>query len=429
MYVIAVMGDVVASIRTRKGSSFLFIDFTYMNTRCREKTNLIDTPANRKKLSKILERMEAEILLGSFCYERYFPKSNKVDYFDKLSKRRQDLQSGTPLFGEFVWQWFDEKCIEWRATYQEKLKIIIDKYLIPAFDKRHLSMIDRADVLAFRASLAKVTHKTTKHILSATRINSIMAILYMILKEASKRYNFDNPCEDIKQLKTPKSQIEPFSIDEVWQFIHGVRDDYKNYYIVRFFTGMRTSEIDGLTWEHVDFEKRQIKIRQALVNGVMGPPKTLESPREIDMPPFVYEALLAQKSATFNRSKFVFCTHNGEPLSYRNVNRRVWHPTLRLLGLKPHNAYQTRHTAATLWLSAGEAPEWIAKQMGHVNTMMLFKVYSRYVPNATRQDGSAFHALLMQSRHAKDTFSLANVPESDINDSAWKDNEDEEVVC
>ena len=108
-----------------------------------------------------------------------------------------------------------------------------------------------------------------------------MTTLTMILKEASKRYNFDNPCEEIKQLKTPKSQIEPFSIDEVWRFIHGVRADYKNYYIVRFFTGMRTSEIDGLTWEHVDFERKEIRIRQALVNGVMSEPKTVESNRDL----------------------------------------------------------------------------------------------------------------------------------------------------
>ena len=92
-----------------------------------------------------------------------------------------------------------------------------------------------------------------------------MATLYMILKEASKRYNFNDPTVDIRQLKVEKSDITPLSIDEVWRFIGAVRADFKNYYIVRFFTGMRTSEIDGLTWEHVDFEKRQIKIRQALV--------------------------------------------------------------------------------------------------------------------------------------------------------------------
>ena len=53
-----------------------------------------------------------------------------------------------------------------------------------------------------------------------------------------------------------------------------------------------------------------------------------------------------------------------------------------------------RHTAATLWLAAGESPEWIARQLGHTSTEMLFKTYSRYIPNATRQDGSAFENLI-----------------------------------
>ena len=32
--------------------------------------------------------------------------------------------------------------------------------------------------------------------------------------------------------------------------------------------------------------------------------------------------------------------------------------------------------------------------MGHTTTEMLFRVYSRYVPNITRQDGSAMDRLL-----------------------------------
>jgi len=59
--------------------------------------------------------------------------------------------------------------------------------------------------------------------------------------------------------------------------------------------------------------------------------------------------------------------------------------------------YQCRHTAATLWLGAGENPEWIARQLGHTTTEMLFRVYSRYVPNLTRRDGSAFERLLVST--------------------------------
>lgn len=65
--------------------------------------------------------------------------------------------------------------------------------------------------------------------------------------------------------------------------------------------------------------------------------------------------------------------------------------------LKKRRPYQCRHTAATLWLASGEAPEWIARQLGHTTTEMLFRVYSRYVPNLTRRDGSAFERLITQT--------------------------------
>ncbi len=70
------------------------------------------------------------------------------------------------------------------------------------------------------------------------------------------------------------------------------------------------------------------------------------------------------------------------------------YPILRFLGLEKRKPYQTRHTAATLWLASGESPEWIARQLGHTSTNMLFRVYSRYIPNASRQDGTAFERLL-----------------------------------
>ena len=72
--------------------------------------------------------------------------------------------------------------------------------------------------------------------------------------------------------------------------------------------------------------------------------------------------------------------------------------------------YHCRHTAATLWLAAGENPEWIARQMGHTTTEMLFRVYSRYVPNLTRKDGSAFERLLLQNDTMSD--SKGNSPET-----------------
>jgi integrase len=108
----------------------------------------------------------------------------------------------------------------------------------------------------------------------------------------------------------------------------------------------------------------------------------------------VFDAMKSQFEATGHLSEYVFCNLQGTPVDNKNFSDRVWYPLLRHLGLTARRPYQMRHTGATLWLASGEAPEWIARQMGHTNTEMLFKVYSRYVPNLTRQDGSAMERLL-----------------------------------
>jgi len=144
----------------------------------------------------------------------------------------------------------------------------------------------------------------------------------------------------------------------------------------------------------VDFERRQILIRETIVKGVVEYTKTDGSQREIEMSQPVYEAFQQQWQVTGGRYDYVFVNGAGHPLEYNNVSRRIWHPLLRFLQLPRRKAYQTRHTAATLWLASGENPEWIARQMGHSTTEMLFRTYSRYVPNLTRRDGSAFERLL-----------------------------------
>lgn len=136
------------------------------------------------------------------------------------------------------------------------------------------------------------------------------------------------------------------------------------------------------------------------MNGEIEQTKTDGSYRHVEMSQLVVDALEDQKKAT-GGNEFVFCTRTGGPLNHNNVTKRVWYPLLSHLGLRKRRPYQTRHTAATLWLAAGENPEWIARQMGHTTTEMLFRVYSRYVPNLTRRDGSAFERLLINEFNAK----------------------------
>jgi integrase len=391
----------MGSVRVRKETGKLYFDFQYCGRRCREQTLLEDSKTNRNKMNEVMKRIDAELVMGTFDYARYFPTSPFVRKLSKQHHSTEDqklevIQDQTPLFRVAAGDWYDENVIRWKRSYRFMVRSTLDRHLIPAFGEKKVSSISKGEILKFRSSLAKVQNGT-KAGLSPDRINHIMTHLRMILADAADRNNFTTPFTGIKQLRVPRTNVDPFSLDEVRHILANIRPDFRNYYSVRFFTGMRTSEIDGLKWCNVDLERRQIMIHDTFVMGQEDSTKTDSSQRVIDMSLPVYEALASQQKVTSMLSRFVFCTRDGSPLNYSNVTNRIWYPTLKLLGIKKRVPYQTRHTTATLWLASGENPEWIAKQMGHSTTKMLFTVYSRYVPNLTRRDGSAFDRLVSDS--------------------------------
>lgn len=401
----------MGKVRVRKETGKLYLDFFYQGVRCREQTALHDSPANRKKVERLLQRVEAKILLDELDYAEFFPGSRNLRKVQQPELHGQPNAcggspasgTGTPgvPFSEFANQWFKEIKVEWRQSHVRNVQSILESSLIPAFGNLQLNQLTKTHILEFRAELAKRKGRNNNPMLSPKTINSHMAVLRMIIDEAAYRFGFESPYRNIKPLKLKKSHIEPFSLKEVERIISQVRDDYRDYYIVRFYTGLRTGEVDGLKWKNVDFEKREILVRETLINGQAEYTKTDGSQREIPMLGPVLDALKRQEAATKTKSEYVFCNRFGEPLDHNNVTKRVWYPLLHALGLKKRRPYQTRHTAATLFLASGENPEWVARVLGHSSTDMLFKVYSRYIPNVTRMDGSAFEKLVSTSLSSK----------------------------
>ena len=387
----------------------LFLDFRFQGRRCREYTALPDSAANRQRLQKALLRIEQQIASGTFDYAAAFPgsanatapaRSRPADAHAAAvadSNAPRTARGETPLFRTFTEQWIGEHAVEWRRSHLRTLRSTVDGHLLPRFGEVAVGAIRREDVLAFRSQLAALPGRQDGSTLSPKRINSVIAILRQILNEAAERYGFPSPITTLKPLKVRRTDVRPFSLAEVQLMLSTVRADYRDYLTVRCFTGMRSGEVDGLQWKYVDFERRLILIRETRVLGEDEYTKTDGSQREIQMSGVVYDALRRQEAASRKLSKYVFCNRVGNPIDNKNFVDRVWEPLLRHLGLELRRPYQMRHTAATLWLAAGENPEWIARQLGHANTEMLFKVYSRYVPNLTRQDGSAMERLLASS--------------------------------
>ncbi|HVC18185.1 MAG TPA: site-specific integrase, partial [Rhodanobacter sp.] len=374
-----------------------------------------------REVMRLLRKVEQAIKDGSFVYAQFFPNSPRAARFASgsgapglppaihgalgtppgvpmpatMTSSNGTALAAAPVFATFAETWYAEMTPQWRGRYRENVRAVLDRDLLPRFGTQPLARIGKAEVLALRAELAQRPGK--QGTLGPARINKILGVLRQILNEAADRFGLVPAFRGIKPLKLPRSEVQPFTLEEVQRILAMVRPDYRHYLTVRFFTGLRTGEINALMWEHIDFTRSQILVRQTLVDGEATPGgKTLGSVRDVPMLPMVRQALEAQFQQRRPDVSWVFATREGGPVDGHNFNNRIWLPLLRYLSLKPRRPYQTRHTAATLMLAAGENPEWIARVLGHANTEMLFKVYSRFVPNLTRRDGLALAGLLEQ---------------------------------
>jgi len=112
--------------------------------------------------------------------------------------------------------------------------------------------------------------------------------------EIALRYRLVSPVQGIKRLKLRRTDVNPFSLEEVQLLLKTIRRDYL---LVCCFTGMRSGEVDGLQWKYIDFECRLILVRETRVLGEDEYARIDSSQREIQMSTPVYEALKRQEAA------------------------------------------------------------------------------------------------------------------------------------
>jgi integrase len=198
-------------------------------------------------------------------------------------------------------------------------------------------------------------------------------------------------------VKGDRPDIHPLSFDEKAQFLAALSFRWRPYFEVAFGTGLRPSEQLALSWPHIDWERKVIRVREGWREGQRTRLKTAGSHRDVDILPPVRRALEEQRLIAGD-NPLVFPNRLGGHINLRNLRRRVWYPALAKAGLRRRDLYNTRHTFATHALASGEDPGWVAKMLGHTTLTMLMTRYYRYVPNLTRKDGTLLSRRLGRPR-------------------------------
>ncbi|ASF13724.1 MULTISPECIES: tyrosine-type recombinase/integrase [unclassified Shewanella] len=382
----------MAHIRVRPNGRIQF-DMHLYGCRFREGTKMLATPKNLATAKTTLKKMNAEMDLGCFQYRDYFPKSKKVTQFEQLQREKHPDRE-YPFFNDFAYQWFERKKATWKNSYRNTMQNVLDKYLIPQFGNTLMNEITLSQIDFYRQQLMQMVKADNTRQLSNRRINNLLWPIVSMVSLAAEEYKFEYPLRRYRSLKEEKAESHPMTIKEVKLFLSHVPPEWKDYFIIRFWTGMRSCEIHGLEWQHVDFNHRLIRIRQNWVNGEVCDVKTPKSRRDLKMCDTVYDAFKRIKNLALSESGFVFTGKSDAPLDTHFVSKKLWYPTLIKAGLKRRRAYETRHTAAVLHIAALENPLYISQMLGHSDTRLLFDVYAPYVANASRSDGNAFDKLM-----------------------------------
>ena len=141
---------------------------------------------------------------------------------------------------------------------------------------------------------------------STKTIRDVYNILNAMFKYAvHNRILTFNPCAGVEVPKTKTKQIRVLTVKEQREVLeHAKERIHENLIQVALGTGMRGGELLGLTWDDVDFRKREISVNKTLVYikdketkkyvFKYQTPKTKNSIRTIPMQDSVYKALKRQ---------------------------------------------------------------------------------------------------------------------------------------
>lgn len=164
-----------------------------------------------------------------------------------------------------------------------------------------------------------------------------------------------------------------------------------------FWTALCTSKLVALDWADIDFFRGVVRVSRAItqLSDHAEVPKTSAGRREVKLLQGAFNALAAQKQHTWPAGREVF--QNPQTLERwagdAPIRKTMWQWVLKKAGVRYRYPYQTRHTYASMMLSAGEHTMWVAKQMGNADWAMIARRYGRWMPDADKMAGSRAEAV------------------------------------
>jgi integrase len=197
--------------------------------------------------------------------------------------------------------------------------------------------------------------------------------------------------------------VIPITTEQTLAIRDAVPDELRAMVTLAAGTGMRQSELFGLTLDRIDFLRRTVTVDRQLLSvpgrgAAFGPPKTKASIRTIPLPQVVVDALAEHLSAfpAVENGRFAGLVfhRNGEPWT-RQAFGHIWRPVVKAAGLAPRTgSHALRHYYASLLIRHGESVKTVQARLGHASASETLDTYSHLWPDSEDRTRDAVDSVL-----------------------------------
>lgn len=276
----------------------------------------------------------------------------------------------------------------------EHYRYQLRRNLLPTLGQKKVQEISTDDC-------ARLIAKLRARGLSPKTIAGALVPLGRVFSLALRRgYINSNPLQRLETSERPRvhrREQRVLTHEEMRKLLAACLPSYRPLVTTALYTGMRLSELLGLTWAEVDFDAGLIRVRHQLSRGRRDRAarrvrlKTKAAVRDIPLLPQLGSLLKQHKlAAPFSDDRdYVFSTTLGTPLGYRNVERRGLTRAAKKAGLEqegllPLRLHDLRHTFAShLIVDLRLDVAQVSRILGHARPSITLDTYTHLFDHAS----------------------------------------------
>lgn len=303
---------------------------------------------------------------------KYVYAATEKECVKKLRELQAALDAGTyqepskMTVGQWMDVWIEQYNSHVKPGTLHSYKAKVRLHIKPGLGEIKLQKLKRHDIQKFCNDLERLKG------LSSKTVKCIHGILHAALEQAAVNGDVirSNPADKTKLSRVESKEVEPIPENLIGDFVDRVSTHrFGILYLVTLFTGMRQSEVIGLTWDCIDFDNCTIRVKRQLLKNRETNEYEFQSlkndkPRNVSPPPEVMVWLLEEfsrqeknRAATgpmwSNPDNLVFTDEFGKHLNHNTVYKH-YKKLVAELGLPALRFHDLRHTYAVNALQSGD---------------------------------------------------------------------------